>query len=722
MKTRSNVPLQVTSQQVANVEILKPSGHSKGTEEKNELTIKETRKTPRKTRNDILPQMTTLNKKEIPEEKIPLSPEVTRQSPRKSINAESLEAPKILHKDDSNFHSNRTNDRLLTSTLNNKEVDTSKKINKMTTDSNTQNIPSIGPVLTTENPRSVRSSSRLKVDSNQQPKTLCKKQNFLELSDRSPQKAISINKDTKNVNKEKSNTMQTEKINKSIPDRDNFQLQRVCIKLFNINSSKQLCTINETKSKQIFLHLNKYLIKESGKTHSKQRLLKRKIDDSIEKLSEDLVMLETEISEIITQDKLRENKKIILHLNLKTKSVTMKSISQNSERDEPRCEKMKDNQAGESQKVLRNEQKIENQPELRRSGRSRTEPEKTNNTTTKNSKPKKSMTKSNTLPNKQILKGKTSSRTRIETNSETVLYPYAAETLEEELFYQICPLKPTSQPKGVLNQSSGRIGEKKNNKRRILISMQKLGRSPILDRPLSFVAFTFDGSNLISHETVDELKERTHSTKKPSLKKPLSKCTESIRPKLKSKSVKISRVHNSIRKNKISIWKSSKFNSRIKTMISKNGTIQMTVNKDVTSEVPNGLNVSKYFKIRRTSSFSPASQMSTSPTNRPENISEMQKEKKVAPKRPSLPIPTPANPDPPTPPSLQEESAVSPMKLKIPKDLWVKAKKDKRLLQLEKKQASAKQRSNSSPKTVKVKYKNLYGRVIEYAKNLPRKI
>ena len=46
------------------------------------------------------------------------------------------------------------------------------------------------------------------------------------------------------------------------------------------------------------------------------------------------------------------------------------------------------------------------------------------------------MTKSNTLPNKQILKGKTSSRTRIETNPETVLYPYAAETLEEELFYQ----------------------------------------------------------------------------------------------------------------------------------------------------------------------------------------------------------------------------------------------------------------------------------------------
>jgi len=118
-------------------------------------------------------------------------------------------------------------------------------------------------------------------------------------------------------------------------------------------------------------------------------MIKKKIDDSIEKLSEDLVRLETEISEIITQDKLRENKKIILHLNLKTKSVTMKSVTQNSEKDEPRCEKMKDNQTRDGQKkVLQNQQEIENQPELRRSGRSRTEPDKTN-TTFKNSKPKK---------------------------------------------------------------------------------------------------------------------------------------------------------------------------------------------------------------------------------------------------------------------------------------------------------------------------------------------
>merc|ERR1712203_383831 len=123
------------------------------------------------------PQRTPLDKKEILEEKAPPSPKVTRQSPRKTINTESLEAPKKLQKDYSNIHSNRTNDRL-TSTLNNEEIDTSKKINKIMTDSNTQNIPSRAPVFTTENPRSVRSSSRLKVDSNQQPMTTNENQNF----------------------------------------------------------------------------------------------------------------------------------------------------------------------------------------------------------------------------------------------------------------------------------------------------------------------------------------------------------------------------------------------------------------------------------------------------------------------------------------------------------------------------------------------------------------
>merc|ERR1712098_382093 len=113
--------------------------------------------------------------------------------------------------------------------------------------------------------------------------------------------------------------------------------------------------------------------------------------------------------------------------------------------------------------------------------------------------------------------------------------------------------------------------------------------------------------------------------------------------------------------------------------------------------------------------------MSTSPTNRPENLTETQKDKKFAITKPSLSFPIPVSETPnPIPETTEEESIVSPMKLKIPKDLWVQAKKDKRLFKLKKKQA-VKQRTNASPKTVKVKYKNLYGRVIEYAKNLPKK-
>merc|ERR1711892_1583583 len=508
------------------------------------------------------------------------------------------------------------------------------------------------------------------------------------------------------------------------PTLESLRLQRCCINLFNINSTTLLSSTQQNRSNRLILHLNKYLIEKSGRPHSKQMLSNRHLDASIGKMSKDLLKMKADISQIITQDKLRENKKIILHLNLKSKSVTIKKITQDERRDlrrdqqkvESKLSETKNNQKDEENKKLPKPKANAKQPKI----------QKNLSVSSKPSTPKNM--------SQAVSKRKTTSQKRkMRYDSGTAPYPYATETtLEEELFYQICPLKPTLQPKGLPNQSSGRFGEKRNNTRRILISMQKLGRSPILDRPLSFVAFTFDGSNLISHETVDELKERTHNikkstikrpvVKKSTLKKPLTKRPDIIGTKLKTKSVKISKLQNSVRKNKISIWKSSKFNSRIKTMISKNGTIQMTVNKEATSEVPNGLNVSKYFKIRRTSSFSPASHKSTSPTNRQENISESPKEKHLEIKKPIvLSVPNSESHDL-TPASQEEESIVSPMKIKIPKDLWVKAKKEKRLLKSEKKQqASVKQRSNAAPKTVKVKYKNLYGRVIEYAKNLPRK-
>merc|ERR1711892_135505 len=525
------------------------------------------------------------------------------------------------------------------------------------------------------------------------------------------------------------------------PTLENLRLQRCCINLFNINSTALLSSTQQNRSSGLILHLNKYLIKKSGKPHSKQMLSNRHLDASIGKMSKDLLKMKADISQIITQDKLRENKKIILHLNLKSKSVTIKKITQDERRDLRRDQQKVESKLSETKKNQKEEEK-DKQGELRRSGRSRTGENKKlpkPKANAKHPKIQKNLSVSRKPRNPKnmsqaVSKRKTTSQKRkMRYDSGTAPYPYATETtLEEELFYQICPLKQTLQPKGVRNLSSGRIGEKKNNTRRILISMQKLGRSPILDRPLSFVAFTFDGSNLISHETVDELKERTHNikkstikrpvVKKSTLKKPLTKRPDNIGTKLKPKSVKISKLQNSVKKNKISIWKSSKFNSRIKTMISKNGTIQMTVNKEATSEVPNGLNVSKYFKIRRTSSFSPASHKSTSPTNRQENISESPKEKHLEIKKPIVPsVPISESHDL-TPTSQEEESIVSPMKIKIPRDLWVKAKKEKRLLKSEKKQqASVKQRSNAAPKTVKVKYKNLYGRVIEYAKNLPRK-
>jgi len=504
----------------------------------------------------------------------------------------------------------------------------------------------------------------------------------------------------KSHRKQTSITLNKEKESLSKPSQavgtmnlEDIRLQNLRINLFNINSKQLVKPIHKTKSRGIILHLNKYLINKSGKPHSKQKLLQTRLDQSIGKMSEDLRNLNQEISKIIAQDKIREKTKIVLHLNLKAKSVTIKTIQ------------------SDQKKVVR------------RSGRPKNETDKE----TAEAKPKmnKSKVKKDVVSSKcpKIIsknepRHKSRSLRQKDNDGGTAPYPYATETtLEEELFYQICPLKQTSPPKSHRSQSSGRIGEKRNNTRRILISMQKLGRSPNLDRPLSFVAFTFDGSNLISHETVEELKERTYNTKETQ-KKQFDNTTSKKKSNAPLKNnLKNPKLQN-VRKKKLLIWKSSKLNSRIKTMISKNGTIQMTVNKEITTEVPNGLNVSKYFKIRRTSSFSPASHKSTSPTNRMESLTDnqTQKYKNLEMKKPVVPkLVRESHADDSTS-IVEDETVISPMKLKIPKDLWVNAKKDKRPLKQEKKQ-----RSNASPKTVKVKYKNLYGRVIEYAKNLPRK-
>ena len=240
--------------------------------------------------------------------------------------------------------------------------------------------------------------------------------------------------------------------------------------------------------------------------------------------------------------------------------------------------------------------------------------------------------------------------------------------VEEELFYEICPQKPTSVPQGTRHRSSGRLGEKKNVTRRILISMQKLGRNPLIDRPLSFKSFTFDGVVL--------LKETTKISTKP-------------KPVVPFQSKRIFKVTNILRKRRNPIWKSSKLNSRIKTMISRNGKIQMTVNQENPPEdapsTPQPC-FSKYYKIRR-NSFSP------------KLVAD-----KISPDCDSFPV-------------NNKENTV--MKIKIPKDIWVKAKRKKGISRAKSKENTHQQ---SSPTKVKVKYKNLYGRVIEYAKQLPRNL
>merc|ERR1719490_729399 len=134
-------------------------------------------------------------------------------------------------------------------------------------------------------------------------------------------------------------------------------------------------------------------------------------------------------------------------------------------------------------------------------------------------------------------------------------------------------------------------------------------------------------------------------------------------------------------------------------MISRNGTIQMTVNKDITEELnssSSGPSVSKYFKIRRRSNIgggSPSSQASSSPLLSSPSI--------ISSSSPTVP---PEDPPTPAPVNILMKPLES-MKLKIPKKhKRMKEKKAKHFV---------------SPKRLKIMYRNLYGRVIQFAKNLP---
>merc|ERR1711874_161391 len=83
-------------------------------------------------------------------------------------------------------------------------------------------------------------------------------------------------------------------------------------------------------------------------------------------------MGETEISQIITQDKLRQNKKIILHLNLRNKSVRIQKIAQNEKKDGEYGLTSTTSKDCQNEDMVVENQTVK-QPELQRSGRSRIE-------------------------------------------------------------------------------------------------------------------------------------------------------------------------------------------------------------------------------------------------------------------------------------------------------------------------------------------------------------
>ena len=215
---------------------------------------------------------------------------------------------------------------------------------------------------------------------------------------------------------------------------------------------------------------------------------------------------------------------------------------------------------------------------------------------------------------------------------------------------KICPLRSTQSLRGTRAVSSGRLGRRRNITTRILVSSNKLGRNPLIDRPLSFSMFTFDGTCLLRSEEEREEPE-------PFLVKRMPW------PELTKSKPRIFAV-----KKHQNVWRDSRLNSRIQTLISRNGTIQITLNKTSSAEAgKEDRNFSKYYRIRRQNSScsSPGSQTSD---------------------------------------EVEEKN-----KMKVPETVRVKARKEQKSAEVK-----------SLPIKVKVKYKNLYGRVIEYAKHLPR--
>ena len=231
----------------------------------------------------------------------------------------------------------------------------------------------------------------------------------------------------------------------------------------------------------------------------------------------------------------------------------------------------------------------------------------------------------------------------------------------------------TTEVKGGRKQSSGRLGDKRYFMTRILTSMNKLARNPLLNRPLAFKSFTFDATPLIRMRRLEDHGVRRKSKK---VLNDVTNCNEDRRLGLNRP--KLFKSRGGERKNQL--WKSSKINSRIKTMISKNGTIQMIVDKSGEDQKDDA-NVSKYFKIRNHASSSSTSSQSTSPPIK-------------------LTIPR----------SRLTEITSPKLVLKISKRKLKKLKKHK--------SKKTKKEKKKIPKTMKVKYKNKYGRVIEYAKNL----
>ena len=100
---------------------------------------------------------------------------------------------------------------------------------------------------------------------------------------------------------------------------------------------------------------------------------------------------------------------------------------------------------------------------------------------------------------------------------------------------------------------------------RILTSMYKLARNPLLDRPVSFRSYTFDATPLLR---MREEEEQRRQQIQPTIRRRSSGALCRIHPA--SEPV---RKAASTTKPK-TFWKSSKINSRIKTCISNNGTIK----------------------------------------------------------------------------------------------------------------------------------------------------